>query len=310
MSEETATTTALEGTETVSSEQQGQPMVFPGGFSIDADGNFHGDLRTSNLIPEQYRDSKLVDKYKSFQGMFGGLAEAQRMTGMDKEGFAIVPNENTSPEDAAKFWEKVGKPSTPEGYEFKAPEGTPEGEWNTELDELFAKTAHDIQLPKQQASQLRNWFNDDLMPMLEKEQHDALQAKIDAREEAIQQDPKLGGHNLEQTVAIGNQAIGAIRDEFGLDPESVEYKDLLQAVNTIPTLYRLIIERGMGMQEGAIRGLDGGIQPASESIDEQIASTQKEMAALGNNAQFNNEAEWNRLQKKMTRLHQKKAGGR
>ena len=305
MSEETTTTTTLEGAENPSPETISVPS-----FSIDPDGNFNQDWQKSSVVPEQYREAKVLSKYQTFQGLVGGLVEAQKMVGMDKEGFAIVPNENTSPEDTAKFWEKVGKPSTPEGYEFKAPEGTPDGEWNTELDELFAKTAHDIQLPKQQASQLRNWFNDDLMPMLEKEQHDALQAKIDAREEAIQQDPKLGGHNLEQTVAIGNQAIGAIRDEFGLDPESVEYKDFLQAVNTNEIIYRLIIAKGMGMQEGAIRGLDGGIQPASESIDEQIASTQKEMQALGNNPQFNNESEWTRLQNKMTRLHQKKAGGR
>lgn len=70
-----------------------------------------------------------------------------------------IPGADATPEAKAAFYEAMGVPKEPGGYEFKQPDKLPEsmkGFYNQEHADKWAKRFHDLGIPKEAANVLRN----------------------------------------------------------------------------------------------------------------------------------------------------------
>jgi hypothetical protein len=65
-------------------------------------------------MPEDLQNDPTLNNYKNIEEMARGFVETKRMVG-DR---VKIPDENTPPEEAAKFFTRLGRPETPDGYEF------------------------------------------------------------------------------------------------------------------------------------------------------------------------------------------------
>ena len=93
--------------------------------------------------PEKFND--FVGGYRNLEAEFGRSTR--------------LPNEGAGQPEWDKVHSKLGWPDKPEGYEFKAPKGTPE---NFPYDEAFAKTSrewfHEARVPAAAAQKLHDKF--------------------------------------------------------------------------------------------------------------------------------------------------------
>lgn len=114
-------------------------------------------------LPEGLREAPALKNFKSLEGLTKSLLSAQKMVGADK---LVMPNDSSSDEEKAEFFSKIGRPDTPEGYEFKKidPNSLPKGlDANPEFEKAFANKAFELGLSKDQANQLRDWHQELVM---------------------------------------------------------------------------------------------------------------------------------------------------
>ena len=160
--------------------------------------------------------------WKSPADVVGSYANLEKLLGADKAGRAIVPpKDDATPEEFAAFYNKMGRPETPDGYKLPVPEGD-SGE--------FAKTAanwfHEAGVNSKQAEALAGKWNE-FQTELAQQQNEQLaqQAEIDI------QDLKKGwGKDFEANSELAKRAIR----EAGLTPED-----------------GLSIERALGVKKAA-----------------------------------------------------------
>lgn len=91
----------------------------------------------------------------------------------------VIPGPDAKPEDMAKFYDRLGRPSDPSGYKIEVPEGAPK-----EFAQSAAKVMHEAGIPKEQGEKLAAWWNG---------QAQAAQA---AEQTRAQQDVEQGNRNL------------------------------------------------------------------------------------------------------------------
>lgn len=94
--------------------------------------------------------------WKSPTELLSSYQNLEKLFGADKAGNTVVlPKENSTPEELANFYNKLGRPSDAAGYKIPVPEkgGDPE----------FAKVAagkfHELGLSKAQGEKLAEWYN-------------------------------------------------------------------------------------------------------------------------------------------------------
>jgi hypothetical protein len=98
-------------------------------------------------LPEEYQNSEILNQYKTIEDLAKGHIETKRMVG-DR---VKIPDENTTPEDVAKFYSRLGRPETPDGYEFTQVEMPPTLPIDENLLKGFKSKAHELGLTKKQA---------------------------------------------------------------------------------------------------------------------------------------------------------------
>lgn len=105
---------------------------------IGNDGNFVEGWK--NSLPEDIRSETCLGTCSNVESMARQYINAQKMIGKDK---ILRPGENSTEEDWAAYHVAGGRPDTAGDYNFKAPEGFPEGLFNDGLakkaQELFFK---------------------------------------------------------------------------------------------------------------------------------------------------------------------------
>ncbi|MGB8274586.1 MAG: hypothetical protein WCF16_04875 [Alphaproteobacteria bacterium] len=70
----------------------------------------------------------------------------------------IPPTDKDGPEVWDRFYGALGRPSSPDGYDFRAPDDMPEGAYSETLARAFADVAHKTGLSAKQAAALHDWF--------------------------------------------------------------------------------------------------------------------------------------------------------
>ncbi len=100
-------------------------------------------------------DHPSLKDYKDLGALAKSHVDLQRMLG---ENRLKVPGEDAAEEDIAKFFNALGRPETPDGYELKAPDNLPEGMAVPEAaTAAFRAKAHELGLTAKQAQDLYDW---------------------------------------------------------------------------------------------------------------------------------------------------------
>jgi hypothetical protein len=85
-----------------------------------------------------------------------GYRNLEKLLGADKAGNAVVlPKPDATPAELGAFYERLGRPSDPAGYQLEVPEGG-----NKEFATAAASKFHELGLTKAQGEALVKWNNE------------------------------------------------------------------------------------------------------------------------------------------------------
>ncbi len=108
-----------------------------------ADGGF--------AVPETYKDKPWVQSVKSVDDLWKLNDNAQSLIGKRPAG---IPPSDAPDEDWNKFFNAMGRPEKPEGYELPEVEGLPEGADITAQKQMALSIMHEAGLSPRQAAKL------------------------------------------------------------------------------------------------------------------------------------------------------------
>ncbi len=231
------------------------PQVTPASV-INPDGTFSEGW--NQLLPEDLRENPSLAGFKSLPDLAKSLVNTKRMVGADKERFAFIPNENSSPEERAEFYGKLGRPESPDKYEVKMPENLPAGmQVNEQMQQHFANIAHERGLNNDQFQAMIDGYTQYQVAQFEAQQMD-MSAKFEDGVKALQQEWR---GDYDKNLQIANRAV----KEFGLT-EFLEKKGL----NNDPEMVKVMNKIGSMLLED--EGPAAGSVSGSATVQSQIDS--------------------------------------
>lgn len=93
--------------------------------------------------------------YKSIADIAKAAQNAESIIGRS----VVLPDDKAKPEDWDKVFNRLGRPEKPDGYEFKLPQGVPEGmPYDAEFAKTFKGAAHAAGLTAKQATALHDFW--------------------------------------------------------------------------------------------------------------------------------------------------------
>ena len=98
-------------------------------------------------LPEDLQNDPTLNNFKSVEDAARGFIETKRMVG-DR---VKIPDDNTPQEERDKFFAKIGRPETVEGYELSKIDLPPAMQIDEGAVQSFKKTAFELGLSKKQA---------------------------------------------------------------------------------------------------------------------------------------------------------------
>jgi hypothetical protein len=115
-------------------------------------------------MPEDLQNDPTLNNYKNIEEMARGFVETKRMVG-DR---VKIPDENTPPEEAAKFFTRLGRPETPDGYELSKVDLPATMPIDEGVVKNFKAKAHELGLTKKQADGIYTDYLNNLKGMNDK----------------------------------------------------------------------------------------------------------------------------------------------
>ena len=132
-------------------EQVAQPEVAPSVLETPAEVAQGGSGNSfMEMIPEDLREHPSLSPIKDVGNLARSFVNAQKLIGADKIPFPTNPTE----EDLSNIYSRLGRPETPEGYEFSADGNVITEEVATE----YAGIAHKLGLSPQQAAGILDYY--------------------------------------------------------------------------------------------------------------------------------------------------------
>jgi hypothetical protein len=104
-------------------------------------------------------DLKNHDFVKSFTKPGDAIRDYVRVK-QESASYIKPLTEQSTPEEKAAFYTKLGRPESPDKYDFKRPEGIPDNAYSPELEAEFRKFVFEKGLSKQAATDIYNWYNE------------------------------------------------------------------------------------------------------------------------------------------------------
>ena len=127
-------------------------MITEGTNETANSGTASNDWRSG--LPDDLREAPSIRDFKDISGLVKSYIHAQSLIGRDK---IPVPN-SENPEDWNAVYDRLGRPKDHSEYGFKKPENWSH-EWDDNLTQSFAKTAHELGLNTKQAQKLFEFYN-------------------------------------------------------------------------------------------------------------------------------------------------------
>lgn len=212
------------------SEATGNPDA---GASGAAQSEASGDSWYSGL-PEETRGLAEVKGWKSPADAIQSYANLEKMLGADKAGRGLVmPKEDADSTEWGQFYDKLGRPSSPDGYQLPIPEGE-----SGEFAKIAADKFHELGITAKQAESLADWWNNNAQQMQESQMN--MQAQNAEMElQALQSE---WGKEYDQNIEAARRATR----EFGLKEETLSRVE--EAIGTGEML-KLFANIGKGLGE-------------------------------------------------------------
>lgn len=174
------------------------------------------------VISPELRETSSLTKFKTTDDLAKSYVELQRMVGNSVR----IPAEDASPEAKKEFLEKIkgiegvlvkddpdfmtklGRPETPDAYEFVLPENVNEVDptIDVELGE-FRKVAHELGLTKEQAAKLVDYRLGVVDQFLQQQEQVRTTAEVELK--------KLWGSDFENRLQGAKQVLGIFKEKYG-----------------------------------------------------------------------------------------------
>jgi hypothetical protein len=107
-------------------------------------------------LPEELQGVKTLEKFKDINGLAKSYVETEKYF----EGAIRIPKEGASDEEWSNYYGKLGRPDTPEDYDFAKTE-LPEGmNYDTDFEKGFLARAHKNGFNNDQVKDMYDWYND------------------------------------------------------------------------------------------------------------------------------------------------------
>lgn len=172
-------------------------------------------------------------------------------------GMVKLPAENATPADIAVFNKKIGVPDSPEGYEFKIPEGSPEGFFQDEQLKAFKGDVHELGIPKAKAEVLFERFAGRQIQMYKgilSDNQKTLQERIDGLKTEF-------GSEYSSTIQVADKAV-----HFA-DPAIIEVLEKAGLLGH-PAIVKGFAKIGKALGEGVLKGVDTGVPSVKVTREE------------------------------------------
>lgn len=205
--------------------------------------------------------------WKTPQDALRSAWNLEKLLGADKAGNALVMPKEDDTEGWNAFYDRLGRPESPDKYQFNLPEGDQE----SEIGGWFREQAHQLGLTQQQAAKLFEGFNERAAAM-HQDQQTQTQAQQTADIAALK---KEWGQAYEDNIMAGRKAAR----QFGFDGEKLS--KLESALGTKDMLEMMAnIGRSIGEHS-----FEGGNTPGGFGLTP--AAAKQQVAELKGDEQFN-----------------------
>jgi len=185
--------------------------------------------------------------FQSFKGqpigkVLKSIDNAHRLT----EGQIVLPKgKNDTPENWAQVWDKLGRPESPDHYQFVKPR-LPEGlSYDSKLERAFAAECHRLGILPKQAQGLFNFYN--------RQATEAVDAYVAERDQAYGKGhaalcEMFPDQNIDRVIKIANdmlcrfggspEEVNSIAQEYGNDPNLIALLYKIGSTNLEDTLVK------------------------------------------------------------------------
>lgn len=213
------------------------------------------DWRTT--LPEDIRGEESIKNFKDVADLTKGFIETKKLVGNATK----IPKADAKPEEWDTFYSKLGRPESPDKYDFKMPDGTKVDE---ALIKEFRTAAHTSGLQPRQAQGLLDWFN--------KTQGDRMTAYSKTMEDGVGKLKTEWGGKFDEKLSVASRAV----KEMGGD----ELISLLEetGLGNHPTLVKFFAKLGESTMESQLIVGDGGSngQETKDEILRKIEEIEKD----------------------------------
>lgn len=195
-----------------------------------------------DALSEEYGTHASMSNFKTIDDFGKSYIHAQKMVGTDK---IPIPGEDDA-DGWAQVYDKLGRPSDLDGYEFNLPEGAPDnwsGDAFKEYQTNFKQNVHDLGLSKRQAEKVWEFVQNQAMDNY----NNSVQQRNDFVNKLAEKTKTEFGADLMNHI---NQRDALLRKFGGED--AVEYVKKNPALNNSPVMLKMFSEMAKNFKEDVI----------------------------------------------------------
>ena len=218
------------------------------------------DFKT--LIPDAYKEEKALQNFQDMDGFVKSYLHSQKLVGADK---IPIPNKYATDEDWNAVYEKLGKPKSPDGYEYNLPK---EATLDDNSLKAFSAEAHKLGLLPKQAQGIIKYYND-LAGSSETEANNKAEAARNEAEKNLRKE--FGSTYNDRIMAAKKLATTTLGNEF-------LNNTILQDGSKLgdnPVVVKAFADLAAQMSEDNIVKGDAPAYMSTKEINRQIAALQQ-----------------------------------
>ena len=218
------------------------------------------DFKT--LIPDAYKEEKALQNFQDMDGFVKSYLHSQKLVGADK---IPIPNKYATDEDWNAVYEKLGKPKSPDGYEYNLPK---EAKLDDNSLKAFSTEAHKLGLLPKQAQGIIKYYND-LAGASETEANNKAEAARTEAEKNLRKE--FGSTYNDRIMAAKKLATTTLGNEF-------LNNTILQDGSKLgdnPVVVKAFADLAAQMSEDNIVKGDAPAYMSNKEINRQIAALQQ-----------------------------------
>ena len=215
-----------------------------------------------SLLPDAYKEEKALQNFQDMDGFVKSYLHSQKLVGSDK---IPIPNKYGTDEDWNAVYEKLGRPTSSDGYEYNLGK---ESKLDDNSLKAFSAEAHKLGLLPKQAQGIIKYYND-LAGVSETEANNKAEAGRTEAEKNLRKE--FGSTYNDRITAAKKLATSTLGNEF-------LNNTLLQDGSKLgdnPTVVKAFADLAAQMSEDNIVKGDAPAYMSNKEITRQIAVLQQ-----------------------------------